>query len=172
VLGRLYQEWQKLIPYFALLDFSQKPSSRVGWVVRVCVISFATVILWQRVTLAVGPLLRAKAPHPIPSEEIEDYRFRLPEHTRREIFAEIAENEQAARAHAIQTNSWGGHLWSREDDRGHYERVFFRALAKRHELSLSQVYLILDEGVRLKWPGPNGLPLPATVPPLNPRQTW
>ena len=171
-MGRIRTEWQRIIPYFSLLDFSQKPTSRVSWVVRVCVYTFAAVVLVQRTSNVISPLLRAKPPNPIPSEEIEDYRFRLPERTRREIFGEIAENEQTTRTHALQTNSWNGHLWSREDDRGHFERVFFRTLAKRYDISLSQVYFILDEGIRQKWPGPDGQPLPATTPPLNPRQTW
>ncbi len=168
----LRNEWARLTPYLSLLDFGAKPSSRVGWIVRVVVISFAAVVVWQRVSALAAPLVRAKPPIPIPSEEIEDYRFRLPERTRREIFAQIAENEQPTREQALQANSWNGHLWSREDDRGHFERIFFRKLAKQHNISLSQVYLILDEGLRAKWPGPDGKPLPATTPPLNPRQTW
>lgn len=171
-MGRISKEWQRLTPYFSLLDFSQSPTSRVSWVVRVCVFSFAAVVLWQRTGNTVAPLLRAKPPNPIPSEEIEDYRFRLPERIRKEIFADIAANEQSMRTQALQTNSWNGHLWSREDDRGHFERVFFRTLAKRYNISLSQVYFIMDEGIRFKWPGPDGQPLPATTPPLNPRQTW
>ncbi len=172
MMGRLVGEWRKLTPYFSLLDFGARPSTRVAWVVRVAVISFAAVLLWKRVGSTVAPLLNAKPPIPIPSEEIEDYRFRLPERTRREIFLEIAEAEQAERAKAIQKNSWNGHLWSREDDRGHFERVFFRQAAKQYNISLSQVYLILDEGIRAKWPGPDGQPLPGTTPPLNPRSTW
>ena len=58
-----------------------------------------------------------------PAEEIDDYKFRLPERTRREIFAQLAAAELAERARAIQANTWKGHTWSREDDRGHYERV-------------------------------------------------
>ncbi len=168
----MHNEWKRLTPYFSLLDFGAKPSSRVGWIVRITVITFAAVVVWQRLNAMAAPLVKAKPPIPIPSEEIEDYRFRLPERTRREIFEQIAENEQALREHALQTNSWNGHLWSREDDRGHFERLFFRKLAKQHNISLSQVYLILDEGLRAKWPGPDGKPLPATTPPLNPRQTW
>ena len=171
-MGRLVTEWKKLRPYFSLLDFGAAPSTRVAWVVRICVFSFAAVVLWKRISVTVAPLLNAKPPTPIPSEEIEDYRFRLPERTRREIFAEIAEAEQAERAHAIQKNTWNGHLWSREDDRGHFERVLFRQLAKRYNISLTQVYLVLDEGIRARWPGPDGQPLPATTPPLNPRPTW
>ena len=171
-MGRLLTEWTRLKPYFSLLDFGAPPSTRVAWVIRICVLSFAAVVLWKRLDTTTAPLLNAKRPLPIPSEEIEDYRFRLPERTRREIFAEIAEAEQTERAQAIQKNTWNGHLWSREDDRGHFERVFLRQVAKRRNLSLTQVYLILDEGIRAKWPGPDGRPLPATTPPLNPRPTW
>jgi hypothetical protein len=70
---------------------------------------------------------------------------------------------------AIAANTWKGHLWSREDDRGHYERVKMRELAARYEGTLTQMYLILDEGIRNKWPGPDGQPLPATTPPWDPR---
>lgn len=172
VVDRIKNEWERLTPYFSLLDFGAKPSSRVAWLVRVVVLCFAALVLWQRVNAMALPLLRAKPPIPIPSEEIEDYRFRLPERTRREIFEQIAESEQSLREQALQTNSWKGHLWSREDDRGHFERLHFRKLAKDHKVSLSQIYLILDEGIRARWPGPDGQPLPATTPPLNPRQTW
>ncbi len=171
-VARIKTEWERLTPYFSLLDFGAKPTSRVAWIVRLAVLSFGALVLWQRVNAMAAPLLRAKPPIPIPSEEIEDYRFRLPERTRREIFEQIAENEQAAREHALQTNSWNGHLWSREDDRGHFERLLFRKLAKQYNVSLSQIYFILDEGIRAKWPGPDANPLPATTPPLNPRQTW
>jgi hypothetical protein len=144
----------------------------VAWIVRVCVISFAAVILYKRISTTVSPLLDAKPPVRLPSEEIDDWRFRLPERTRREIFAEIALAEEAERARAVEQNTWNGHLWSREDDRGHFERVFLRQLAQRHGISLTAVYLILDEGIRAKWPGPSGEPLPGTTPPLNPRSTW
>lgn len=171
-MGRVVSEWRRLRPYLSLLDFGGAPTTRVAWVVRVCVMSFAAVVLWNRLKTTTAPLLNAKLPIPIPSQEIEDYRFRMPERTRREIFEAIAEAEQAERARAVEKNTWNGHLWSREDDRGHYERVFFRALAKRYNISLTQVYLVLDEGIRAKWPGPDGQPLPATTPPLNPRATW
>ncbi|MDB4943209.1 MAG: hypothetical protein JWP97_2743 [Labilithrix sp.] len=170
--GWISNEWKRLTPYFSLLDFTAPPSTRVAWVVRGMVMGFAVVVLFTRARSLTAPLLRAKPPIPVPTEEIEDYRFRLPERTRREIFAVIAENEQQQRATAIASNSWNGHLWSREDDRGHFERVFFRQVAKRFNISLSQVYLVQDEGIRAHWPGPDGEPLPATVPPLNPRQTW
>ncbi|MDB4934353.1 MAG: hypothetical protein JWP87_1325, partial [Labilithrix sp.] len=86
----LLAEWKRLRPYFSLLDFASPPASRVAWAVRVCVLSFAVVVLYKRVVAVTTPLLDAKPLPFIPSEEVEDYRFRLPERTRREIFAEIA----------------------------------------------------------------------------------
>lgn len=171
-MGRIVAEWQKLRPYFTLLDFGTRPASRVAWLVRVAVMSFALVVLYKRVHTATAPLLGAKPLPVIPNEEIEDYRFRLPERTRREIFTEIAEGEAAERKRAIDYDKWKGHLWSREDDRGHFERVELRQLATKYKISLTQMYLILDEGIRGRWPGPDGEPLPATTPPLDLRSTW
>jgi hypothetical protein len=171
-LGFIKNEWLRLRPYFSLLDFGDRPSTRVAWLVRIAVMAFAVVVLYKRLSVATAPLLEAKPPTPIPSEEIEDYRFRLPERTRREIFMEMAAAEIAERHRAAEANTWNGHLWSREDDRGHVERMTLRSLAGKHKISLSQCYLILDEGIRNKWPGPDGNPLPATTPPLNIRSTW
>ena len=168
-MGWLLSEWKRLRPYFSLLDFGAPPSSRVGWAVRVCVLSFAVVVLYKRTLAVTSPLLDAKPLPFIPSEEIDDYRFRLPERTRREIFMEIAVAEVAERKRAIEQNTWKGHIWSREDDRGHYERVQLRALAAKYKVSLTQMYLVLDEGLRNHWPGPDGTPLPATTPPLDMR---
>jgi len=166
------REWRKLWPYLELLDFSAQPRSKAAWIARGVAIAIAVVALWRRVDAATTPLLSAKPPAPIPTEEIEDYKFRLPERTRREIFADLAKAELAERARAIQANTWNGHPWSREDDRGHHERVAARAAAAKHKVSLSQVYLILDEGIRERWPGPDGNPLAATTPPFNPRSSW
>lgn len=171
-MGWIVAEWQRLRPFFALLDFGAKPASRISWLVRIAVLSFALVVLYKRTNVATAPLLNAKPLPFIPSEEIEDYRFRLPERTRREIFTEIAEAELTERKRAVEHDKWRGHLWSREDDRGHFERVQFRTLATKYKISLTQVYLILDEGLRGHWPGPDGNPLPATSPPLDLRSTW
>jgi hypothetical protein len=165
--------WQTLQSYLALFDFAGRPASKAAWLVRGAVIVIALVALWIRVHAATAPILSAKPPPAIPTEEIDDYRFRIAEHTRREIFAELAAAELAERARAIQANSWNGHLWSREDDRGHYERVAIRSAAAKHKISLSQAYLVLDEGIREHWAGPDGKPLPATTPPLNMRlNSW
>jgi hypothetical protein len=166
------REWRKIRPYLGLLDFAKRPETKAGWIVRILALSIALFALWKRVDLVTTPMLATKPPLPIPTEEIEDYRFRLPEHTRREIFAELATAELAERARAIGANTWNGHLWSREDDRGHYERVAARNVAAKYKISLTQVYLVLDEGLRNHWPAPDGKPLPPTTPPLSTRSTW
>lgn len=166
------QDLKALERYLPLLDFTVRPASRLAWAIRVVVFAAALGMLWQRTRGATQPLLSAKPGAPIPTEEIDDYRFRLPERTRRDIFADLAAAELAERARAINSNTWGGHAWSREDDRGWYERVAARAAAAKYRVALSQVYLVLDEGVRNHWPGPDGKPLPATTPPLNIRSTW
>jgi hypothetical protein len=142
-------------------------------VVRLLAVCVAFVVLARRVGVATGPMLSTRPPGAIPTEEVDDYRFKLPERTRREMFADLATAELAERERAIKANSWGGHLWSREDDRGHYERVAARGVAMKFKVSLTQVYLVLDEGLREHWPAPDGKPLPAITPPLSIRSnSW
>jgi hypothetical protein len=169
----LTERWRQLRSCLSLFDFTRLPDSKAGWLVRIVVTAVAVLLLGRRVSAEVGPMLSARPPAPIPAVEIDDYRFRLPERMRREIFAEVAAAELAERQRAIAANTWKGHAWSTEDDRGHYERIAVRAAAAKHKLSLSQVYLVLDEGIRSKWPAPDGKPLPATTPPLNLRtNSW
>ena len=93
--------------------------------------------------------------------------FGLTEPQRREIFAVLATEELASRQKIRENNNWGGHPWSQEDDRGWQERTTVRELAAKHKISLSQVYLVLDQGIRLRWPAADGKPLVATVPPIE-----
>lgn len=163
---------QSALSYAKLFDFAMWPDSKAGWIVRCGVLAIALVTLGRRIGIAVNPMLSTKPPTAVPTEEIGDYRFRLSERTRREMFAELASAELAERARAIKANTWNGHQWSREDDRGYYERVAVRSVAAKHRVSLSQAYLVLDEGIRERWPGPDGNPLPATTPPLSIRSSW
>lgn len=165
--------WRRTPAFLSLFDFGAKPTSKAGWLVRGVAIATLAVLLYKRVQVATFPLLSAHPPSPIPVEEIEDYRFKLPERTRRAIFEELAAAELAERARAIASNTWGGHQWSREDDRGYYERALAQRLATKYRCSLTQIYLVLDEGIREHWEGPDGNPLPATTPPLNIRSnSW
>jgi hypothetical protein len=165
-------DWNEIERTASLFDFAAKPTTRGGWVLRIGVMLIASWIALRKTNVLVSPLLTARPPGTIPNQELDDYRFKYPERTRREIFMEMATAELAERQRAIAANTWKGHLWSREDDRGHYERVKMRELAAKYKGTLSQMYLILDEGIRSKWPGPDGNPLPATTPPWDPRTTW
>ncbi len=159
--------------YAALFDFARKPATKAGWIVRGVVSVIALALLVRSLERRVGPMLKTKPPAPITSAEDPANRFGIPEATRRQIFTELATAEVAERKRAIDGNTWKGHLWSREDDRGHYERVAARGIAARHGVSLTQVYLVLDEGIRQRWPAPNGNPIIGTTPPLNLRtESW
>lgn len=165
--------FEKLREDLRVFDFSKMPDTKLGWGIRALVTILAIAFLVQRVRAAATPLVGAKPPPAISVEDIEGYRFRLSDETRHAIFDELAVAELAERERAIKVNSWGGtEPWSREDDRGHFERVAVRAAATKYKVSISQVYLVLDEGIREKWLAPNGQPLPATTPPLSLRSTW
>ncbi|MGH7282874.1 MAG: hypothetical protein ACRELY_15220 [Polyangiaceae bacterium] len=94
-------------------------------------------------------------------------RLGIPEQKRRAIFAELAGDEPRARKESAE--KFPGDAWSIEDERAAHERDRTRALASAHKLSVSTVYLILDEGIRAQWLAPNKKPLDATVVPLKPR---
>lgn len=170
--GLLAREWRKIRPYLTVLDFARRPETKAAWFVRGLAVAVGLYVLWKNVNAATSPMLNAKPLPEIPVEEIDDYRFRLPERTRREMFAELAAAELSERKRAIDANTWNGHLWSREDDRGHYERVAVRTVAAKYHVTYTQTYLVLDEGIRNHWPAPDGKPLPATSPPLNIRSAW
>lgn len=151
----------------SLFDFTRLPRTKVGWLLRIGVTLLALGALTRRVGGELRPMLSADPPTSLPAIEAADHKFRLPERTRREIFTELATAEIAERQRAIAANTWKGHLWSREDDRGWQERAAARTAAAKYRVSLTQIFLVLDEGIRNKWPGPDGNPLAATTPPLN-----
>ncbi len=162
----------EIVDALKLFDFAAKPTTKGGWAIRLLVMFVALWFFVRKTSALINPILSARPPAAIPNTEIDDYRFKYPERVRREIFMEMAVAELAERERAIKANTWSGHKWSREDDRGHYERVKMRELAARYKGTLTQMYLILDEGIRDKWPGPDGNPLPATTPPWDPRTSW
>ncbi len=147
------------------------PRSRIAVWARLMVHAVAIVVLVKTARETFRPLFIVPQPAPVavtsPGVGAPGIAFELDEKTRKEIFAELASAELAERKRAIAQNTWSGHLWSREDDRGWQERVLARAIAQRRTISLTQVYLVLDEGIRNKWPASDGKPLPATAPPVE-----
>ena len=92
------------------------------------------------------------------------HRFGLSLEKRKVMFADIASHDAEWRKHAA---SRFNEAWRREDDRAAMERDHVRGMAGRYKVNVSVVYLVLDEGLRLKWTAPGGAPLPAAVVPLQ-----
>lgn len=143
------------------------PRSRVGLLLQLGAQLVAALILFRVGTQAFKPFFAVPAPRPIPQAEPPGVRFGLPDATRKAIFVELAAAEIADRDHDVKANTWKGHAWSQEDDRGYRERALARALATRYGVTLSQIYLAFEEGIHERWPGPDGKPLTPTVPPLD-----
>lgn len=147
---------------------------RTDRVTRLHVVAYAAAWLvaavvacvwWSR---TVRPILSAKKPPVLLDREPGGVRFGLAEPLRREIFNEIAATEASDRANGVA--GFPGQPWSQEDHRAAYERNKMRAIATRRNLHLAQVYLVLDEGIRERWPGADGKPLTPTTVPLDPRR--
>ena len=117
----------------------------------------------------VRPLFSKKPPKPI-AADAEGSRFGVSDAVRHAVFDEIAAAEPSAIANG--KSSFPGMPWSAEDHRGAFERQTEAAVMRKHHLSMTQVYLILDEGIRNHWPGPNGQPLNPHTVPLEPRRKY
>jgi hypothetical protein len=154
------------------LDFERAPTTLLGVRLRIVAWIACFVLAASSIWKTVAPLSRNYVQTPLGGDAYDGHRYGMKLAQRKAIFAELAAAEKAQRDRAIAQNTWHGHAWSREDDRGYQERALAQSLATRNGLSLTQVYLILDEGIRDKWPGPDGAPLIATTPPQDPRDTW
>ena len=143
--------------------------TRRALVILVGVSAIAFGYAGSRISKTMAPLVHAKPPPPLPPDQ-GDVRFGVPLATRKEIFDEFAKAEPSARAEGVKGFPGPGMEWSAEDHRGAFERQKAAALSARYRLSLTQVYLCLDEGIRERWPGPDGKPLEARTVPLNPRR--
>ncbi len=117
------------------------------------------------------PLRTAQAPAPLPPDH-GDVKFGVPLAVRKQVFEELAAAEPSAREEG--KKAFGGFAleWSAEDHRGGFERKTVANIGAAKHLSVTQVYLILDEGIRERWPGPDGQPLSPLVAPLHPRRKY
>jgi hypothetical protein len=172
VRRRLGSAGDMLVRLSPLPRTSEGPQSRLGVLLRLAVQLVALVVLIKTVHATFKPIFTVPRPPALRVDGPGDLHLEMDENTRKAIFSELAALEQKTRKDGIERNTWNGHLWSREDDRGWGERMLVRSLASSHHVSVTQVYLVLDEGIRKHWPGPDGNPLPATVPPLDLRTTW
>lgn len=161
MLVRTALRWAELWARGAVVDDRR---ARLGWML-VQVVALAVVI---------PPIAKMLAPvttQPRPPRLVDgpaDARFGLDLATRKEIFSELAATEPRSREAGIA--GFPGLPWSQEDHRAAFERDAVRSIASRRSLNLTQVYLVLDEGIRSRWPGADGKPLMATSIPLDPRR--
>src|SRR4051812_27229395 len=112
-------------------------------------------------------LRTTKPPPPLP-KDAGDVRFGLPLATRKDVFRELAAAEPNSRAEGKKSFPGTELAWSAEDHRGAFERKTVASISASRGLSITVVYLILDEGIRAKWPGPDGEPLTPFTVPLHP----
>lgn len=112
-----------------------------------------------------GDLRGAPAPPPLEMGSDGDaQRWGLSLETRQTMFREVAALDPEWRKKAA---SRFGELWRREDDRAASERDHVRGMAGRYHVSVTVAYLVVDEGIRLKWTVLGGAPLSASVVPLQ-----
>ena len=90
-----------------------------------------------------------------------------PEQSQRALFDELVRDEPAARDRA--RDEWAHHRWSQQDAFGASERERAATLAAQKGLTVQDFLLIVDHGLRLHWPGPDGKPLDVATVPLKPR---
>lgn len=93
--------------------------------------------------------------------------FGLSDEERREVWVELMRGDASRWKRARER--FPGHAWSQQDDYTHILTDHLLEIARRRDLPFSIVYLVLDEGIRNRWPGPDGGPLDASPVPLRPR---
>lgn len=84
------------------------------------------------------------------------------------IWNDVVAQEPPARAQAV--TDFPAHRWSQEDAFGAFQRGHVEAAAGRHGVTMQAVFRVLDEGLRQRWPAPDGgSPPRATVEPFAER---
>lgn len=158
--------------WLSLLDFARPAqNAESAWLRLGAIIAGATAMFYVAKN-NVSTLVDAQPLPNLTQDAHEGYRYGLKDETRHEIFEQLAEAEKNERQRAVAQNTWGGHAWSREDDRGHVEMTLARALASKHHVSLSAIYAVLEEGIREHWTTADGDTLTPFTPPQDPRSTW
>lgn len=145
---------------------AQIPATRANRIVRAALTAGALLVGGNEALVITRGIWSTPLPASLPPDSATT-RFGVEEEIRHQVFSEIAAEEPGARDHARERFP-ADQTWRREDDRSASERDTVRTLASSHHLNITQVYLILDEGIREAWPGSDGKPLsPKTVPLLQ-----
>lgn len=130
--------------------------------------------------LIVAIVAHRRHPAPVASAEItgpERTRFGLSEARRREIFQALVLGEPIDRAVAERASET--EIWNRNHDSFFHQHEWRRVpvVCRQHGIPTWLGYLILDEGIRSRWPPPPGVtiyaddtPLARTTRPLSQRR--
>jgi hypothetical protein len=104
---------------------------------------------------------RALAARPIASPPPAD------EHARRAAYVLMVTEEQNMRRDAIK--DFPADPWSQDDAFHNLEYRRAKEIARKRGMSVQDVLLAMDEGMRERWPKPVAINQKATVPPCRPR---
>lgn len=160
-----------LYEWLSSLDFGRAPASPESVWLRIAAAIAGLFAIFYLVRGTANVLASARPLPRLTADEYLGFKFGIAEGARREIFAELARAEKAERVRAVAQNTWRGHAWSREDDRGSVEQKVVRTLAGRYRVSETAIYAVLDDAIRHHWRDEDGVPLSPQTPPLDPR-TW
>lgn len=86
---------------------------------------------------------------------------------RRPLFDELTRDEPQERERA--KDDWAHHPWSQQDAFGALELDRVSRFSQRQNVTKQALFLLIDDGLRSHWPGPDGKPLVTTTVPLKPR---
>jgi hypothetical protein len=143
--------------WLGLVDFSRPARNAESVWLRVgAFVAGLTALLYVVRGGAAQVLYARPLPRLTPDEHV-GYRYGLSEETRRAIFAELAAAETGEAVPSLERAKRSG-------DRGSVEASLVWSLAARHRVSTSAIWAVLEQGIRERWPGPDGAPLRADPP--------
>lgn len=85
----------------------------------------------------------------------------------RQLYREFAAAEPSMRAAAAA--NFPGDAWSQDDDFHNREQALLRHVALREKVSVTELLMWLDRGMRERWPLPEGVVVRPTAAPCRPR---
>jgi hypothetical protein len=130
-------------------------------------ISAATLVMPLAAAVALC-LHAASLPAPRPMQDAPGPRFGLERSVRDRLWERFANEEDSMRR--LARERFPEHAWSQEDDYFSNVRDLVHVLAAGAGVHYSRVYMVYDEGVKLRRTTRKGRPLPAFTRPLDPRR--
>ena len=104
--------------------------------------------------------IAATAPRPPYARALDDAE-------RRSVYAQLAIDEARLRKQA--EHDWPTDAWSQDDAFHNLEYKRAKQIAGPRNMSVQDVLLSMDEGMREHWPKPTNIHQKPTVPPCRPR---